>query len=403
MAIPNVKLMEKSFSENKWYYCDGRVYDHRSWNGTYVSYQSANHYKTNNPVRLIDGVLPWRDPSVYEWGIIEERLKTGYAYIPATSPNCRGANGVARYHRGEVLTEYPAGPVFPRTFPSSPLDSLGKWDQNLVNHAQANAFEKMLNEQAQLGAALAEAKKTYDALAETAESMWRGLNALRRADSPRKIARAFGLDIPTKMLPGSLSGRGANNFLAWKFGWLPLYQDAYGLHNLLREQSLAKPCLMTSDGRKSETESVNRAYSNCSGSAKRTARVKIVSKIKQSYLRDATRLGLTNPASVAWELVPWSFLIDWGIPIASTLSQFTASAGLDFVGGFSSCSNNAEYDYRVSWGHPYVTTSPFGTNVKMRWYRRVPLGEFPRPAFYAKSPFSSSHAATALALWRQLM
>jgi hypothetical protein len=340
---------------------------------------------------------------VYEWGIYEERWKTGYAYIPTNSTSCPGKSGIARQQIGQLTPEYEAGPVFPRTFPSSSIVMNGLWDQNLVNHAQANAYDKMSNAQAQLGAALAESKKTYNTLAGMAVSLWGGLRAIRRMDSPKKIAETLGLAIPAKQLPGKGSKDLANEFLKWKFGLLPLMADAYGTHNLLREQTVNKACLMHSNGVKTETEAPVRYYSNrASGSAKRRARVSITAMLKQSYLRDATRLGLTNPASVAWELVPWSFMVDWGIPIANTLSQFTAHAGLDFVGGFSSVSSECEYSYENSRWSQYVYTSPFGTDVKMRWYRRVPLGGFPRPALYAKSPFSSSHAVTALALWRQL-
>ena len=41
------------------------------------------------------------------------------------------------------------------------------------------------------------------------------------------------------------------------------------------------------------------------------------------------QLGLLNPASIAWELVPYSFVLDWFSNIGQVLGQFTAFAGLD--------------------------------------------------------------------------
>jgi hypothetical protein len=41
----------------------------------------------------------------------------------------------------------------------------------------------------------------------------------------------------------------------------------------------------------------------------------------------ANKLGFVNPGVIAWELVPFSFVIDWFVPVGNFLSQWT-----DFVG-----------------------------------------------------------------------
>lgn len=42
-------------------------------------------------------------------------------------------------------------------------------------------------------------------------------------------------------------------------------------------------------------------------------------------------LGLVNPGSVAWELVPFSFVLDWFVPIGDWIESFTAHAGLKLL------------------------------------------------------------------------
>lgn len=44
------------------------------------------------------------------------------------------------------------------------------------------------------------------------------------------------------------------------------------------------------------------------------------------------KLGLTNPANLAWELLPWSFVIDWFVPVGDYLDARGASSSL--VGSF---------------------------------------------------------------------
>jgi hypothetical protein len=124
-------------------------------------------------------------------------------------------------------------------------------------------------------------------------------------------------------------------------------------------------------------------------------------------LLQANRLGVINPLAIAWELYPFSFVIDWFVPIGSVLTAATATAGLEFVSGHTTRSIQLEYAeegwgtgsqetlqqgmYRESWGLmqrgvesnfrfpvPYADTNPFGKNRQAR-------------------------AASALALLRQLV
>ena len=46
---------------------------------------------------------------------------------------------------------------------------------------------------------------------------------------------------------------------------------------------------------------------------------------QNAYL--ANRVGMINPATVAWELVPFSFAIDWFLPVTSFLDSYTDQVG----------------------------------------------------------------------------
>ena len=51
--------------------------------------------------------------------------------------------------------------------------------------------------------------------------------------------------------------------------------------------------------------------------------------------------GFSNPLSVAWEIVPWSFVIDWMIPVGDYLN------GLDALCGVSQLCVVRSYKYQV--------------------------------------------------------
>lgn len=52
-------------------------------------------------------------------------------------------------------------------------------------------------------------------------------------------------------------------------------------------------------------------------------------------LRTLTQLGLMDLPQVAWAVVPWSFAVDWVIPISTWLKSLTATFGLKYKGGTS--------------------------------------------------------------------
>jgi hypothetical protein len=50
--------------------------------------------------------------------------------------------------------------------------------------------------------------------------------------------------------------------------------------------------------------------------------------IKDPLMNDLSKWGLLNPASVAWELTPFSFVIDWFYPVGQLISSMTDLVGL---------------------------------------------------------------------------
>jgi len=103
------------------------------------------------------------------------------------------------------------------------------------------------------------------------------------------------------------------------------------------------------------------------------------------------RLGLLNPVSLAWELVSWSFVVDWVVPIGPMFQALTAPAGLSFVDGTVSvrASANAELENWLGTidGPEYKRT--LEQHASASWiyegYQRSTLSGWPLPGVYFNS------------------
>jgi hypothetical protein len=127
-------------------------------------------------------------------------------------------------------------------------------------------------------------------------------------------------------------------------------------------------------------------------------------RIANQTVRRAVALGVANPASIAWELVPYSFVVDWFVPVGNTLEAMTATAGLDFVKGSNLYVENMTEKTRFNddWnGDRAISRGSF--EAAYFFMNRTILNDWERPQLYAKdNPFSTAHILNAAALIRQL-
>jgi hypothetical protein len=119
----------------------------------------------------------------------------------------------------------------------------------------------------------------------------------------------------TRLKPSDVSGR----WLEMEYGWRPAISDAF-------EASKAFEAI--SNGPRSQTYRVSRkktgqfegsqSPSLYSSKYNETLRRQIIYETVEE-MSVPRQLGLLDPLSVAWELLPWSFVVDWFIPIGAYL------------------------------------------------------------------------------------
>lgn len=129
------------------------------------------------------------------------------------------------------------------------------------------------------------------------------------------------------------------------------------------------------------------------------------------YLHIPAALGLTNPASVAWELVPFSFVVDWFAPVGDWLNALDATLGYSFLSGTRSTIRRRTGQYRAS---PAYTHSWVSSGMRRYWsgdasaslYQveldRTLYASPPTPALRIKNPVSPGHMANGLGLLYQV-
>lgn len=151
-------------------------------------------------------------------------------------------------------------------------------------------------------------------------------NELRKGMTPPK-----GLKAGTKYF--------ADNWLEYHFGWEPLVKDiGAAVHTLTApvppKRISGKGTVRKTqvDDNQSSTPYWSRQVDVISTSSKHQADV----RVESPNVHLAEQLGFVNPLAVAWELVPFSFVVDWFSNVGQVLGSLTDFAGLSITNASTS-------------------------------------------------------------------
>jgi hypothetical protein len=251
---------------------------------------------------------------------------------------------------------------------------------NVALAALANLGSGPLN----AGVALGEGKETLAMLAKTAGRLTNFAQALRKGNW-KGAADQLGFDLSRSQrsrLGRSVSSARAqrqnmqNGWLEYQYGWMPLLSDAHGaveaynngIAKLGRKVSgKAQRSLGTKRG-----PSYDRHFVPDDVIGWSRTRAGYSGIISNPNLRTAQELGFLNPAAIAWELVPFSFVADWFFPAGDVIASATATRGLSNVTGWETYERE-KYSYievtsplhrDFPYGPRYMTANQFGREVR---------------------------------------
>lgn len=258
---------------------------------------------------------------------------------------------------------------------------------------------KIGNRQVNYGESLGEARTTIEHLARTSLTVLKAYKAIRRGNV-RYAARLLGIT-PKKLRNGeTISSR----WLEYSYAWLPLVNDVYDSAKLFQNGLKAKPPIVSAVRQLENSGGYNYAspYALMQGSVSTRHRCKLWYRVSSPTVDYLHQLGLINPAEVAWAVVPFSFVVDWFLPIGSLLEASSATMGLTFIDGCISSVGeiSASGLHTASPGNPFPLEGGWTWIGSHKGFQRIKVTDFAFP--YFKSPFSTTHVLSALALIRQL-
>lgn len=179
--------------------------------------------------------------------------------------------------------------------------------------------EKIAGSSFNAGVFLGEGKEALTMIANAAISLAWGYRAAKQGDF-RSAARYLVRNNDRKK---AVAREGvASNWLQLQYGWLPLLADVHDGAQFLAHH-LNTPLQHVVRVRVSSTGSTSGAAFQGNGTSQALNPVSFRETSLKAILKevDVYQLsGLTDPLSVAWELVPYSFVIDWFLPVGDYLS-----------------------------------------------------------------------------------
>lgn len=117
-------------------------------------------------------------------------------------------------------------------------------------------------------------------------------------------------------------------WLEYSYGWMPLVNSVYdAFETLSREQTSEVRRIVARSGRRRETSRIRMTWGNAYGEYPAQEEMINSDRLVLCYdfdLRDTNKLWdwtSLNPATIAWELLPFSFVADWFVSVGDSLRQ----------------------------------------------------------------------------------
>lgn len=271
----------------------------------------------------------------------------------------------------------------------------------LQSAAEIAALLKLKNQSINLGVAFAERARTAQLVGDSVLSIVDSARLFRKG----KLKQAF-----RRIKQSPTRGKNlTQQWLALQYGWTPLLMDVHGACEALANRELLAFNVRVASRKKLDLSSTRTFVAGGLFNFSEITKAELSYHValnympQESLIRSYTSLGLTNPAEIFWELVPFSFVADWFIPIGSWLSSLDAANGWTFSSGTvtkrSVCKRSTVHVPVTRTAFPYTTKGDCRFESEKKVVRRLIYANSPIPGRPSmKDPRSLKHMANAMAL-----
>jgi len=228
----------------------------------------------------------------------------------------------------------------------------------------AKLRDKLSVQKVNLGSSLAEYRESVRMFVKTAHALHNAYGVLR-GRLPRKKLRAC--SVPAAVLQ-------------YNFGVAPLVGDLYSSVEALRFR-LNKPLrrklsVGVKVGRDKPFTYGPHSYFDVECVYKERAKISYELNPSQ-YLSQDFDFG--NPVEWAWELIPFSFVVDWAIPIGSWLGRLDALQGVGDINGTVTIRRDNRWKYVSVDSKTYESPGTYhGVTYKRSVITTIPMPPFPK-------------------------
>jgi hypothetical protein len=202
------------------------------------------------------------------------------------------------------------------------------WDSNDDLALIGKLRERIQGSDFNLATFLAEGRESLSTIANAASRIYRAAKSLRKGDV---VSAGRHLLVDKKRLSKNLA-KGevtehwfASNWLQLQYGWLPLIHDVFSATQHLAAMQ-SRPMVMNYRAMRKLRGTPVPGTSGWIASGSSILQGQF--KAKLTHINEAALVGLEDPLSTAWELVPYSFVADWFLPIGDYLSASALSRAL---------------------------------------------------------------------------
>lgn len=287
--------------------------------------------------------------------------------------------------------------------------------RKLIDKSQLGLDANLAQDFAQIG-------QTTRLITSNVTRIVKSVSALRRGNIPGAVSAlvAGRSSTSSKIAKGYPSIRKslAHNWLELQYGWKPLLQDIEGTLKSLPVLQDPNRFVQRVAVSASQTATFAETFDPVAISGQ-TAGLGKTAIRRDSFCRYVLRFrlasplrsfmaqtGFTNPINLAWEILPFSFVVDWFLPIGPYLEALSAFDGLEFLDGSKTLFTrrrriSAVDNEQVAEGNPlgFVTEH---SEYQEEWVilDRTKLTSFPGSTLpsFKNGLASVTHAQNALAL-----
>lgn len=298
-----------------------------------------------------------------------------------------------------AITSNPWGPDYP----------------NAVSEAQNRALKSMSNMKFNAAQAFAERHQTAGLLIKSVNRFVTFAVLFRKgrfSEANRVLGGSRELFTGRKRPRNTLTPPDRNTFanlwLEYSYGWRPLIGDVFGAAELLAQTATnSRPGKAVGTFNDSKTWTSSYTVEGLTGLARGSSTLKsrcvIYFDISSVALDTLKSTGLSNPALLAWELLPYSFVVDWIYPVGRYLENVNASSGLRFIKGATTTLANGRVISSTTSNGSVWLTDPFTAELNWTEIVRRTLGAFPSASLPSLSlGLNVSQVTSGLALLSQI-